>query len=99
MKKPLIAVSALALALTLGIANAAQIEGKIDKVSSDRTWFTLSDGTQFSLAKGVSVKTLKPGTEVMVTYDTQDGKNVASKVAKVHTKTAKPASKEGKKSY
>jgi uncharacterized Zn ribbon protein len=99
MKKSLAAASALALTLALGLANAAQTEGKIDKVSSDHTWFTLNDGTQFSLAKGVSVKGLKPGTEVKVTYETHEGKNVASKVAKVHTKTSKPTSNEGKKSY
>lgn len=94
MKQLLAVASALALALALGVANAAEMKGKVEKVSADHMWFTLTGGMQFSANKNI-LKGVKSGSEVLVTYDVRDGKNVASKVAKIHTKT----SKQEKKSY
>lgn len=86
MKKIIASVFALALALALGNAFAAEIKGKIAKIASDQSWFSLSDGTEFSLGENVSLKGMKPGSKVKVTYDQQDGKNVATKVAKAGMK-------------
>ncbi len=82
MKKLLAIVPALALGLALGVANADEAKGKIKEVGKDMTSFTLADGTKFSVAKGVSMEGLKAGTEVTVTYETKDGKKVATGVAK-----------------
>ncbi len=82
MKKLLAIVPALAFALALGVANADEAKGKIEQISKDNTWFTLADGTKFSLAAGVSMEGLKAGTEVTVSYEMKDGKNVATGVAK-----------------
>ncbi|NIO43891.1 MAG: DUF1344 domain-containing protein [Burkholderiales bacterium] len=59
----------------------------------------MTDGTQFSLGKGVSLKRLKAGSEVMVTYDVHEGKNVASKIAKAQAKVSKPEPKKEQRIY
>ncbi len=41
----------------------------------------LEDGTTFTLAEGVSMEGLEPGTEVTVSYEDQDGTLVATEVA------------------
>ena len=88
MRKIIASVFALALALALGSATAAEMKGKIDKIAPDYSWFSLTDGTEFSLGTDVSMKGMKPGTKVKVIYDLQDGKNVATKVHKmVHIST------------
>lgn len=59
----------------------------------------MTDGTQFSPGKGVSLKGRKAGSEVMVTYDVHEGKNVASKIAKAQAKVSKPEPKKEQRSY
>ncbi len=86
MKKVVTSVFALALALGLGSATAAEMKGKIAKIAADQSGFSLTDGTEFSLGENVSLKGMKPGSKVKVTYDKHDGKNVASKVAKAGMK-------------
>lgn len=79
MKKLAVTVSALAMALALGSAIAEEAAGKIAKVS--KTWFSLADGSKFSLAKGVSMEGLKPGAQVTVSYEMKDGKKVATQIS------------------
>lgn len=82
MKKVIASVFALALALALGNATAAEVKGKIAKIAPDYSWFTLTDGTEFTLGTDVSMKGMKPGTKVKIIFEQQDGKNVATKVHK-----------------
>jgi Cu/Ag efflux protein CusF len=86
MKKVIASVFALALALALAAAYAAEMKGKIAKIAADQSWFSLTDGTEFSIGENVSLKGMKPGSKVKITYDQQDGKNVATKVAKAGMK-------------
>lgn len=59
---------------------AAEMEGKIQTIdASDRT-IVLSNGTRLSVAEGVSLDTLKEGTDVKVSYEERDGKNIATSV-------------------
>ena len=99
LKRLIATVSGLALAVALGMANAADLTGKIDKIGADHTWFSLTDGTQFSPGEGVSLKGLKAASEAMVTYDVHEGKNVASKIAKAQAKVSKPEPKKEQRSY
>lgn len=59
---------------------AAEMEGKIQTIdTSDRT-IVLDNGTTLSVSEGVSLDTLKQGTDVKVSYEERDGKNVATSV-------------------
>ena len=80
MNRLLAAVSAVALMASVGVANAAESQGKIKSVDQEAMVLTLEDGTMFQLSEDVAVENLKPGQEVSVSYETKDGENVADKV-------------------
>ena len=82
MNKFLAGLCALAFALTLGMANAEDTKGVIEQISPDNSWFTLNDGTKFTLAEGAEMEGLKPGDEVTVSYEMKDGEKVATEVSK-----------------
>ena len=82
MKKIFASLCALAFALTLGLANAEDTKGVIEQISLDNTWFTLKDGTKFSLAEGADLEDIKVGDEVTVSYEMKDGQKVATEVSK-----------------
>lgn len=89
MNKLVASVFALALALALGAAKAGEVKGKIATIAADSQSFTLTDGSQYSLGEGVSMKGMKSGTKVKVIFETKDGKNVVTKVKKsgIHIST------------
>lgn len=68
MRKLAGAVLALALALTPGLALSLERTGVIQEVEPSDSTLTLRDGQEFSLAQGLAVDELKPGTEVTVVY-------------------------------
>lgn len=80
MNRLLAAVSAVALMASVGVANAAESQGKIKSVDEEAMVLTLEDGTMFQLSEDVAVENLKAGQEVSVSYETKDGENVADKV-------------------
>jgi hypothetical protein len=80
MNRLLAAVSAVALMASVGVANAAESQGKIKSVDEEAMVLTLEDGTMFQLSEDVAVENLMPGQEVSVSYETKDGENVADKV-------------------
>lgn len=82
MKTLVASVFALALALTLGAAKAGDVKGKIATIAPDGQSFTLIDGSQYSVGEGVSMKGIKPGSKVKVTFEAKDGQNIATRVAK-----------------
>lgn len=82
MKRLVASVFALAFALALGALQAGEVKGKIATIAADHQSFTLTDGSQYSLGEGVSMKGMKPGSKVKVMFETKDGKNVATKVSK-----------------
>lgn len=80
MRKILGVVLMVVLALWAVSGWAAEMEGKIQTIdASDRT-IVLSNGTKLSVAEGVSLDTLKEGTDVKVSYEERDGKNIATSV-------------------
>ncbi len=78
MKRTLAA--AAVLALTMGTALAATDTGKVAKIDNANDAITLEDGKTFVLAEGVETDALKIGQTVEVTYDSKQGKLVASKI-------------------
>ncbi|HEY3065898.1 MAG TPA: DUF1344 domain-containing protein [Methylomirabilota bacterium] len=80
MMVKVLGLALVALLAIAPVAMAAEIEGKIKTIdTSDRT-IVLDDGTKVSVADGVSMDTLKEGTDVKVSYEERDGKNVATSV-------------------
>ena len=63
----------------MATAHADEAAGKI--AAADAGTLILEDGTTFTLAEGVSMEGLEPGTEVTVSYEEQDGQLIATEVA------------------
>ena len=63
MKKTLVAISVAAFLGTAGAALAEEAKGKIQSVDPAAKTITLEDGTTYTLAEGVTVDTLQPGTD------------------------------------
>ena len=80
MMVKVLGLALVALLAIVPLAAAAEIEGKIKTIdTSDRT-IVLDDGTKVSVGDGVSMDTLQEGTDVKVSYEERDGKNVATSV-------------------
>lgn len=80
MRKLLFVLLMGVLALSAVGAQAAEMEGKIQSIdTSDRT-IVLDNGTKLSVAEGVSLDNLRQGSDVKVSFEERDGKNVATKV-------------------
>ncbi len=79
MNKLIAPFAALAFAFSMATAHADEAAGKI--AAADAGTLILEDGTTFTLAEGVSMDGLEPGTEVTVSYEEQDGQLIATEVA------------------
>ena len=78
MKRLIIAAGVLLF--TAGTALAASDTGTIVSIDPAKDAITLKDGKSFIAAESVEVETFKVGQTVEVTYDSQNGKMVATKV-------------------
>jgi Cu/Ag efflux protein CusF len=78
------ALTAAALLVSVGVANAAEKDGKIKAIDAAKMTLTLEDGTMFYLSQSVAAKDLKTGEAVKVTFEAKDGKNTADKVVKAN---------------
>ncbi len=81
MKKLLASVIALGLIGAATMANAAEMTGRVMTTDEATNTIIMENGTVLELAGGLSVKDLAPGTEVVVTYDEKDGKNLVTDIA------------------
>jgi Cu/Ag efflux protein CusF len=79
MNKLVAPFAALAFAFSMAAAHADEAAGKI--AAADAGTLILEDGTTFTLAEGVSMEGLEPGTEVTVSFEEQDGQLIATEVA------------------
>jgi len=55
-------------------------EGKIQAVNPDTKTLTLEDGTEYTVGEGVALDTLKPGSDVRVSYDDVSGKKTITSI-------------------
>jgi Cu/Ag efflux protein CusF len=69
-----IAALTLALALGVGMAQADELTGTIQKVDQDAKMFVLEDGTELWVPDGTSLDQLGEGTKVKASYEDKDGK-------------------------
>ena len=79
MHKLVAPFAAFAFVFAAAIAQADETAGTV--AAADMYTLVLEDGTTFTLAEGLSLEGLEPGTEVTVSYEEQDGKLVATEVA------------------
>lgn len=77
--KQVIAAAAI-FTLAAGVAFAATDTGKVARIDNANDAITLEDGKTFVFAEGVEADSLKIGETVEVTYDSKQGKLVASKI-------------------
>jgi Cu/Ag efflux protein CusF len=70
----------LTLAATLAAlpALAEEVTGTVKTADNNADTLLLNDGTLFYLGEGATMKGLKPGTEVTVTFDVQAGLKIAT---------------------
>jgi hypothetical protein len=81
MLRRLVALSAVAVLLSGGAALAEEMQGKVQRADNGADTLTLDNGTLFYLGEGASMKGLKPGMTVVVTYDVQANLKIASRIA------------------
>ena len=80
MKQILAAVAAIVIFGLAASANAEEVTGTITAVDRDRGAILLDDGTMYTLGEAVSVESLEPGHVVVVSYESEDGENIATAV-------------------
>lgn len=80
MHKLLGIVLMVVLVLSAVGAWGGEMEGKIQSVDASGRTIVLDNGTSLSVAEGVSMDALREGSDVKVSYEERDGKNVATSV-------------------
>jgi hypothetical protein len=73
MKTYSVLLSAFALLLSVAAANAGEVQGTIRSVNPQAASIVLDNGKQFRMGEGVSLKDLKPGMKVSVTFKSTSG--------------------------
>jgi Cu/Ag efflux protein CusF len=79
-----IALAMLAAVSTAALAAAQTKTGDIKSTDSVKHELTLANGDRFEVGSNVKLDKFKAGDKVAVTYETKDGKMMASKIH--HTK-------------
>ncbi len=80
MRYLLAPLAACALLWTAASVSAEEMKGTVVEVDEAQGVIMLDSGESFTLAEGVTVEGLQPGTEVTVSYEDQDGEKVASQI-------------------
>ncbi|HEX9770888.1 MAG TPA: DUF1344 domain-containing protein [Kiloniellales bacterium] len=81
MNKLVAPFAALAFVFSIAIAQADETAGKVAAVDPSSGSLILEDGSTFTIAEGVSMEGLEPGTEVTVSFEEKDGQLIATEVA------------------
>jgi len=81
MRKLLMAVAGLAMAMSVGVATAAEVNGAIAAVNAQARTVTIS-GVTYTFPANVDMAGLAAGQTVTLTYTTANNVNTVSKVTK-----------------
>ncbi len=76
MNKLLGALVAVAFLGTPGVASAEEATGSVEGVDLQSRMIVLDDGTVFAVDQGIALETLRPGSEVTVSYEETDGQKL-----------------------
>ena len=71
MNKLIAPFAAVAFVFSIAIAQADEAAGKVAAINTTTGVLLLDDGKTFTIAEGVSMQGLEPGTEVTVSYEEQ----------------------------
>ena len=86
MKRTLtLCLSLAALAVTALPLSASEMTGTITNLDNQGDVFSLNGGTTFYLSENASLKGLKKGQTVKVTYEEQEQIKIATKIVPVKT--------------
>lgn len=78
MNKLLGVLVATALAGTAGSASGEEASGTVEGIDLQSRMIVLDDGTVFAVTEGIALETLRPGSEVTVSYEESDGQKLIS---------------------
>ena len=78
MNKLLGVLVAAAFIGTAGIASAEEATGTVEGVDLQSRMIVLDDGTVFAVSEGIALETLRPGSEVTVSYEETDGQKMVN---------------------
>ncbi len=78
MNKLLGVLVAAAFIGTAGIASAEEASGTVEGVDLQSRMIVLDDGTVFAVSEGIALETLRPGSEVTVSYEETDGQKMVN---------------------
>ena len=78
MNKLLGALVAVAFLGTPGAASAEEATGTVEGVDLQSRMIVLDDGSVFAVDQGIALESLRPGTEVTVSYEETNGQKVVS---------------------
>lgn len=76
MNKLLGVLVAAALFGTASVASAEEATGTVEGVDLQSRMIVLDDGTVFAVTEGIALETLRPGSEVTVSYEESDGQKL-----------------------
>ena len=80
MKKLLGVATAIGILALAGGALAEEASGMVKSMNPETRTITLDDGNTYTVAEGVVIENLKPGSEVKVSYEEMEGKKVIKDV-------------------
>ena len=80
MKNLLGVATAVAFLTLSGGAFAEEASGMIKSMNPETRTVVLDDGNTYTVAEGVVIENLKPGSEVKVSYEEMEGKKVIKEV-------------------
>ena len=78
MNKLLGALVAVAFLGTPGVASAEEATGTVEGVDLQSRMIVLDDGSVFAVTEGIALETLRPGSEVTVSYEETDGQKLVN---------------------
>jgi streptogramin lyase len=85
MRKLFTVLSGLTLLVVVGAANAESnknsVTGVVQQLNAAKSTIVLKDGTKLTLAEGISMRDIKPGHEVTVTYEMKGNEKIGTSVA------------------
>ena len=76
MNKLLGVLVAAALVGSAGVASAEEATGTVEGVDLQSRMIVLDDGTVFAVTEGIALESLRPGSEVTVSYEESDGQKL-----------------------
>jgi len=80
--KKMVALLLVAFFAVVGVAAAAELEGKVQSVDKENRELVMEDGTKISWESDIFVvgelDSIKEGKQIKASYTEKDGKNVAT---------------------